>query len=276
MASGLALKALSLVLNKKIKSNFAFWKIFSCKTDLENYEVDVSIGENFLKDKDYNLICAFDENFPQISDKIKTSEKPFLFAFKGDISLIKNDNQNVAVIGVLNPTSEIIERENKIAEKLTNKNLNIVSGLALGCDTVAHTTCLQNNAKTIAILPTTFENIYPKENVNFVDEIVKNNGLVITEYFIEPANRFERIKRFIERDRLQAMFSKSVVLIASFIQGKGDSGSRHAMNKAKEYKKQRFVMFNEKIDKNNDIFELNKIEIENGAQVLTNKTMEEI
>ena len=53
-------------------------------------------------------------------------------------------------------------------------------------------------------------------------------------------------KRFIERDRLQALFSSSIILTASYAMNEGDSGSRHAMNKAKNYSKNRYVMFCEK------------------------------
>ena len=109
-----------------------------------------------------------------------------------------------------------------------------------------------------------------------IDEIVRKDGLVITEYITEPQNRFIRIKRFIDRDRLQAIFSKAVVLIASFSQGNGDSGSRHAIQKAKEYGKLRYVMFDEKTDNNNPIFELNKQQIVDDATVLTNKTIKEL
>lgn len=72
------------------------------------------------------------------------------------------------------------------------------------------------------------------------------------------------------------MFSKAVILVASFTQGNGDSGSRHAMKKAKEYRKSRYVIFDKNIDNDKDIFELNKQEILDGAIILTNKTIEEL
>ena len=141
---------------------------------------------------------------------------------------------------------------------MVNNNLVVVSGLARGCDTIAHKTCLTRNGKTIAILPTTFDDLYPKENKKLASVIIENGGLVITEYVNKQQNKYEGIRRFIERDRLQAMFSKAVILIASFRQGQGDNGSRHAMQKAKEYGKLRYVMFNQKMDLNKEIFGLNQ------------------
>ena len=276
MHSNIALKLCGMVKSGIIKSNAMFWREFCDEEKIKSYDVDLQNLEKELKEKNISLVCIFDNDFPQIEHNLKISEKPFLFAYKGNINLLKNFDNNVAVVGVLTPNEDIEIREQKIINELVQNNLTIVSGFAKGCDTIAHKTCLENNGKTIAILPTTFDNIYPKENVTLVEEIIKKDGLVITEYITEPQNKFERIKRFIDRDRLQAMFSKVVVLIASYSQGNGDSGSRHAMQKAKEYTKLRYVMFDTKTDNDKQIFELNKQQIEAGAIILTNKTIREL
>lgn len=275
MNSILALKLYAMIKAGIIKSNAMFWREF-VKEKIENFEIDTAKIEEELNVKNIKLVCAFDDDFPKFDFKIRNSERPFLFLCKGDIDLLKMIKNNIAVIGVLNPTKDIEKREQKIVEKLVAGKQNIVSGLALGCDTIAHKTCLEKGGKTIAILPTTFDSIYPKENVKLVENIVESGGLVITEYVNEPQNRFERIKRFVERDRLQAMLSKVVVLIASFRQSQGDSGSRHAMQKAKEYGKQRFVMLNEKTDTNQDIFGLNQDLLSDGVSILTENSIKEI
>ena len=276
MTSQIALQIYSLVKNGTIKSNAMFWKDFYAQKKFNDYDIDTKNAKQELNDKKFNVICVFDENFPSIPENIKNSEKPFLFVYKGDIKLLKQTENNIAVIGVLTPTDDIKIREQKIVKELINKKLTIVSGLAKGCDSIAHRTCLENKGKTIAILPTTLDNIYPKENAQMIDDIVKAGGLVISEYIFEPTNKYERINRFIARDRLQTMFSKAIVLIASYTPGSGDSGSRHAMTKAKEYGKARYVMFNASSDRNQKIFELNEQEIETQAIILTSKTIKEI
>ncbi len=122
-------------------------------------------------------------------------------------------------------------------------------------------------------MPTTFSNVFPKENAGLVDEIVNAGGLIITEYVSEPKSRGERINRFIERDRLQAMFVKAVVLVASYLPGAGDSGSRHAMQKAKEYGKHRLVMYNPIIDLDSPLFGLNKKLLSEGVEQVTAKSL---
>ena len=113
--------------------------------------------------------------------------------------------------------------------------------------------------KTIAILPSPIDQVLPKEHVEQAKRIVETGGLLISEYYAPPNNpRFEIAKRFIDRDRLQAMFAKAVILIASYAEHKGDSGARHAMNKALKYKHQTCVMYDEKRDSHVDEMELNK------------------
>lgn len=275
MNSNLAIKLYAMVKSGIIKSNAMFWREFS-KEKIEKFDIDIFDIEKELQEKSLNIVCAFDDNFPMIDNNLKNSEKPFLFVYKGNIELLSNTSNNVAVIGVLSPTPDIESREQKIVKELASCNLVVVSGLARGCDTIAHKTCLNCDGKTIAILPTTFDDLYPKENEKLASAIIESGGLVITEYVNKPQNKYEGIKRFVDRDRLQAMFSKAVILIASFRQGQGDSGSRHAMQKAKEYGKLRYIMFNQKTDLDKKIFGLNQDLMNDDVTILTEKTIKEI
>lgn len=275
MDSNLAIKLYAMVKSGIIKSNAVFWREFS-KEKIEKFDIDIFDIEKELQEKSLNVVCAFDDNFPMIDNNLKNGEKPFLFVYKGNIELLSNTSNNVAVIGVLSPTPDIESREQKIVKELESSNLVVVSGLARGCDTIAHKTCLTCDGKTIAILPTTFDDLYPKENEKLASAIIESGGLVITEYVNKPQNKYEGIKRFVDRDRLQAMFSKAVILIASFRQGQGDSGSRHAMQKAKEYGKLRYIMFNQKTDLDKEIFGLNQDLMNDDVTILTEKTIKEI
>ncbi len=275
MNSNISLKLYNLIKTGVIKSNAHFWKSFYSEDAINTFPCDLQVVEQELKEKGINVISVFDENFPSTNVKLKNSEKPFFFAYKGDITLLKDFDKNIAVIGVLTPTNEIIEREQKVIKSLTDKDFNIVSGLAKGCDTVAHNESIKNNAKTIAFLPSTIENIYPKENIDLANIIVDKGGLIISEYISEPKDRYESVKRFIERNRLQALYSKAVVLIASFRKGEGDSGSRHAFEKAKEYDKKRLVVYRES-DSNDLMFGLNKDYVMQGEKIVTLKEIEEL
>jgi len=196
--------------------------------------------------------------------------------YEGDVSLLDDISKNVAVVGLTNPTAEIEKRERTFVRKLVENGFNIVSGLAKGCDTIAHDECIKTGGRTIAILPTPLDKIYPAENKILARNIVENGGLLITEYNSTPVNRGEAIKRFIERDRLQAWFSTAVMLTASYRKGEGDSGSRHAMAKAGDYGRKRYVMFNSEIDSEDVQFGLNKDLLNQGLEILSNKTLENL
>ena len=270
----ISLKLYNLIKTGVIKSNAHFWKSFYDESIVNPFSCDEQAIKQELKEKGISIISVFDENFPSTNVKLKNSEKSFFFAYKGDITLL-NNAKIIAVIGALTPTTEIVKREEKVVKSLTEKGFNIMSGLAKGCDTVAHIESIKNGAKTIAFLPSTLDNIYPKQNINLANEIVNNDGLIVSEYVNEPKSKYEDVKRFIERDRLQALYSKAVVLIASFRKGEGDSGSRYAFEKAKEYGKKRLVLFRES-DSNDLMFGLNKDYVMQGEKVISQKEIEEL
>lgn len=270
-----SLKLYAMIREGVIKNNLDFWRKFSSYEEFESFDIDYRLYQAETENKNLSLICCFDECFPKFDFCRKQSEKPFLFAYKGNVSLL-TDRDIVGVVGTLYPGSNIEKRERKIVKALVDKDCVILSGLAKGVDTIAHQECLFLNGKTIAVLPTTFDSVYPQENSSLLDEIIKRGGLAITEYVTEPKNGYQSIGRFIERDRIQAALSKNVILIASHKKGEGDSGSRHAMDKAKEYKKGRYVMFDNTTDFNSSIFGLNREQISDCAQILTKKTIDEI
>ncbi len=276
MFSKVGVKIYSAIKQGIIKSRKEFWERYFEINYWKNLNIATENEEDYLNDSKFNLICVFDKEFPKINENVKQQDKPFLFAYVGDISLLNEINNNIAVIGVLNPSENIANREKEIVQILTKNNQNIVSGLAIGCDTIAHKVCTQNCNKTIAFLPSTLENIYPKTNKSLVNEIMQNGGLVVTEYVQETKNKYESINRFIERDRLQVMFAKVVILIASFRKGEGDSGSRHAMAKAKQFNIKRYVMYDQQTDNDNKMFGLNKDLIESDVTILTQSNIKDL
>ncbi len=266
--SEIALKILAAKECGVIKSNAQFWSDFS---DKEQFEKEVSKNNRVLDmmerisgklnslEDGIEMVCIFDNNFPIINRKVKNNgDKPYLLFYKGNLSLLGDLNKNVAVIGLKDPDEEIIKRGTEVVRDLVKNDLVIVSGLALGCDEMAHKTCSESNGKTIATLPSQLDKIYPAKNRGLAEEIVNKGGLLISEYYKDAISKYETINRFVERDRLQAMFSKAVILIASYRKGEGDSGSRHAMEAAKKYEIERYVMYSDKTDRDNKQFGLNK------------------
>lgn len=212
------------------------------------------------------VVAIGDKDFPDMRGKInKNSDKPVVLFYKGDLSLLQQGYHNIAVIGVLNPDEQTrIDEETFITKLSEDKNIVIVSGLAFGCDSIAHQQALKSNLKTVAILPSTLKKIIPAQNTALAREIVDNQGLLITEYWQEPTTQMAQNSRYVERDRLQALFSDLIVLSASYtpnsrdpMNTKIDSGSRHAMAKALEYHIPRAVIYSEQYQ-NNPKYDLNR------------------
>lgn len=206
------------------------------------------------------LVAIGDTDFPPVRGTVNPADKPFALFYRGDISLLNKDNLNVAVIGVLNPDEKIELTERIVTAEILKYNATITSGLALGCDTIAHRTTLERGGKTIAILPSPLDKILPKENIELAEQIVENGGLLISEYYEAPKSRNDMISRFVVRDRLQALFSDAVLLAASYAFNKlgNDCGARHAMEKAKLYGIKRGVIYNDSKHRDISMYDLNR------------------
>jgi DNA processing protein len=224
------------------------------------------------------FVAIGDDNFPQYRGNVKESEQPVFLFYKGNIDLLGIDNKNITVIGLLNPESNIEERERELVAEFVKNGATIVSGLAFGCDSISHRQALDSNGKTVAILPSPLNNILPARNKNLAYEIVEEGGLLVTEYGNDFKTTMELSSRYKERDRLQALFCDTIILAASYAQNsnqlwqhlsgqKLDSGARLAMGFAKDYNITRAVMYDQSSDTNNPMFDLNRQLIKEQANI---------
>ena len=113
--------------------------------------------------------------------------------------------------------------------------ITIVSGLADGVDSAAHRAALEAGGKTIAVLGSGFNNIYPATNVPLANEIVDKGGLLVTEYKpnVQPANY-----TFPARNRIIAGLSRGVLITEATLK----SGSMHTKEYALENGRDLFVV----------------------------------
>lgn len=249
-------------LNNKISEKTSLQEFIRLR---KNFEVRLNERLNAYCD---GIVGIGDDNFPQHRGNVNDSEKPVFLFYKGDLNLLNIKNRNVSVIGLLNPSEQISKREKNIIKDLVIKGSTIISGLALGCDTIAHEEALFRNGKTVAILPNSLNNIMPATNKELAYKIIEEGGLIVSEYDTDFKSKMELSSRYKERDRLQALFCDAIILAASYsrdsaekwkIYGqKLDSGARLAMGFANDYNITQAVMYDESIDKNNPMFDLNR------------------
>lgn len=174
--------------------------------------------------KNYDLgISAcniLDKEFPK-KLYLSTDKCVFLF-YKGDINLLSK--KLISIIGTRKPNNEFIEKGIKISSYFAKKGYVIVSGLALGCDSIAHKTCVEVGGKTIAVLPSSCDNIQPSSNKALAQSIVRSGGLLISEYSAGTTiSKFN----YPQRDRIQSLLSSVIVII----QASDESGTMIATKK---------------------------------------------
>jgi DNA processing protein len=206
------------------------------------------------------VVAIGDKDFPFYRGDVKNGDRPVVLFYRGDLSLLDKTNRNIAVIGLLNPDKDTETVESEVVSKLVNCGATIISGLAVGCDTIAHEQALRSAGKTVAILPSPLDEILPSINKKLADKIVEKQGLLVTEYYESTKSKMELNGRYQERDRLQALFSDCVVLTASYAKNDlgNDSGSRLAMEYAANYSIPRSVIYNPATDVLNKKYDLNR------------------
>jgi DNA processing protein len=132
-----------------------------------------------------------------------------LTTFFIDGEILKSDAQAIAVVGSrkMSPRGERLTR--KFVTALVKAGLTIVSGLARGVDTIAHETALQAGGRTIAVLGSGLDIIYPPENKYLAENIIAHGALVSPfPYGAKP-----RPKNFLARNRIIAELSLAVLVI---------------------------------------------------------------
>lgn len=180
-------------------------------------------------------VIKVDINSKFYPDRLRNiSSPPKQLYCLGNLELLNYKN-NIAIIGSRN-CSYYGERAAKdFAFNLAKNNVCIVSGLAKGIDSFSHIGALNAKGKTIAVLGSGLDNIYPKENEKLFQDIIKNDGLVVTEY---PLGTLALKQNFPARNRIISGISDAVLVI----EARKNSGTNITVDFALEQGKDVFVV----------------------------------
>ena len=125
----------------------------------------------------------------------------------------------VSIIGSREASEKGLAEAKEITKILVENQVIIVSGLAKGIDTVGHKTAIEYSGRTIAVIGTPLNKVYPKENLDLQNELKKNH-LVISQY---PVGYSTTRKDFVMRNRTMALISDGTVIV----EAGESSGSLH-------------------------------------------------
>ena len=182
------------------------------------------------QDDNIELITFNDEKYPYMLREI--SSPPLCLYCKGNTQLL--NSFCFGVVGTRKPTEYGMVVTKQYCKALCTANLTIVSGLAVGIDSVAHKTALEENGNTIAVLASGFKHVYPSINNMLANKITENN-LIMSEY---PPNTKPQSYYFPVRNRIIAGLSKGIL-----VPEMGEkSGTMHTINYALENNRELFVV----------------------------------
>ena len=160
----------------------------------------------YMKKNQIQIITMFDKEYPE---KLKVIyDKPIALFYRGNISLLKKDI--IAIVGSRMCSLYGKNVSYKIAKELSENDKCVVSGLAKGIDAYAHIGSLKYKGRTIAVLAHGFDMVYPIENKQIYEEIIKNNGLIISEYIM--GEKLEK-RNFPERNRIISGLSDGILVV---------------------------------------------------------------
>lgn len=202
-------------------------------SDIESLSNAINTAKNILiqsKKNKIKHILITNKNYPENLKNI--DDAPVILYYKGR-GFYKKHEKSICCVGTRKPTEFTYNVLDSIIPKLVEEDFTIVSGLALGTDTYSHKVCLNNNGTTIAVLAHGLDTIYPKENEQLAEIILKNNGLLVSEYPIgTKADKF----RFVKRNRIVTGLTKSTLVFET----KEKSGTMHSVDFAIKQKKNIF------------------------------------
>lgn len=207
-------------------------------TQYKTFKSNLFKEDDFLKDSISKIYFKYDVN--EVTELIPERILPLFMYSKGDKSLLDVNRERVAIIGTRHPSPKAIASTKRLTQKFVEENYVIVSGLAEGIDTISHETALICEGKTIAVLPTNFKKIYPKENQDLAKTILKV-GLLLTS--IGPKENTYK-SSFLDRNQYVANISDIIVVTETNLK----SGTMNTIRNASEANKK--ILF---VDQEDDL-----------------------
>jgi DNA processing protein len=172
------------------------------------------------------IITVWEDDYPSLLKKIY--DPPLILYVLGKFD--EKDKYSIAVVGTRQPTNYGKIQAEKIVSDLVDQNITIISGLARGIDSVAHITALKNNGRTIAVIGSGLDIVYPAENRKLFNQI-SENGVIISEFLLGTAPNAEN---FPKRNRIISGLSLGTLIIETAITGGAMQTARLALDQNRE------------------------------------------
>lgn len=192
--------------NEKKETKKYFTKEEIEKIGNKKYKQNLEKQEQYLIEHNIKLISIKSKQYPE---KLKYINNPPICLYILGNEKILNE-KSIAIVGSRNYSEYGRTIALGFSYLLAKNNITVISGLAKGIDSFAHNGTMQAKGKTIAVIGTGIDLIYPKENKELVEEIIKNGGTVISEY---PLGTLPNKENFPRRNRIISGLSDGILVV---------------------------------------------------------------
>ena len=173
------------------------------------------------------IIKKEDEAYP--TKLLKISNPPKQLYILGDETLL--DKKAIAIVGSRDCTQYGFEQAKKFAKEISKENICIISGMAIGIDSAAHIGAKTEIGKTIAVLGSGFNKIFPEENKELFFEILNQGGCIVTEYAPDVDAEYNN---FPTRNRIVSGLSEGVLVVEAKYRSGTSITVKHAKKQGKK------------------------------------------
>ena len=193
------------------------------KKQIKAFEIDMRIkGVRKIE-----IINKPDENYPKKLLQIKNPPKQLYVEGNSDLL----NQTSIAIVGSRKATEYGKKYAAIFAKKLSKAGISIISGMATGIDSIAHIYSMKEEGKTIAVLGSGFNNIYPKENYYLYQKILENGGCVIAEY---PPETEADMANFPRRNHIISGLAMGVLIVEARKRSGSTITAKYAIQQNKE------------------------------------------
>jgi DNA processing protein len=177
---------------------------------------------------------ALDSDYPRLLLEIPS--KPSILYYRGQVEARENQGEipTIGIVGTRDPSHYGKKWTRQISSLLARNGFTIVSGMAQGIDTEAHTACLEAGGRTIAVVGTGVDRVYPARNQSLWESI-QQQGLIVSEY---PAGTAPDRAHFPARNRIIAGLSRAVIVIEAPVK----SGALITAHQANDFGRDVYVL----------------------------------
>lgn len=181
----------------------------------------------WLHDRGIHIVDTQSDDYPSLLREVKRA--PVILYVWGDPTLL--NLPQIAIVGSRKPTASGRQNATTFAHNLASAGFVVTSGLALGVDVAAHQGALEAKGRTLAVLGTGIDQIYPARHVHIAERIAAQGGAVVSEF---PLGTGALPANFPQRNRIISGLSCGVLVVEAAIKSGSLITARYALQQNRE------------------------------------------